>query len=659
MGVLFALAVLTATISAITGPAAEAWRIPPRPLRSEWCEANLRVPEKTAARPGPIQLDGPRAYWREIVDAVDDPDVREIVIPAVPQLGKTTISRCIVLSQGDVDRAPMLFAGPDKLYAQQERDNFYAMAEASRALRDRIPPPHRRNDRAIDLDRCLVHLGWSGSKQTLSGRSSKKVICSEVDRWSSPPDFAAQRVKAFPASSTILYEGSVVGSRSWMWSLYEQSDRRTFHVPCPHCGHHQELRFFPHRRGEHAGCGGIAGLKRDDGQYVTPEEARKRAYYVCEKGCRITDDDKPGMIAKGRWVPEGQHLKDSKLVGRAKNPGRRRGYHLSALYSPTQTFGDLAETFLIKRNEPLGVERFWNDVLGKPYRPRGKTPRWQELGQRLAGSHARGEVPSWVYFLVGAADVQEDCVYWQVWGFGDRCTSALVDFGVLQRPAGEQGRELNGDLDQLDTAVLERRWPVAGVNPMGYQRLAVARFGADSGYRLHAVLAFVRAHPGERVLAIAGDPKPVPGVPYRPQILERNTRTGEVYPEGSKRWVIDTGGYKTDVMDRWYADLRAPGVCWLPRDILTTEGGEDFLRQSTNEKRVEKRSPGGRVRHLWELISSETGNHHGDVWIYARALADMVVGGQWDCREWPWIVNRGQGTRDRGQGAEQEHFAAR
>lgn len=660
------MTILTATIAAITAPGAEAWRIPIRPARSEWCERNLRVPKKTAARPGRIRLDGPRAYWREIVDAVDDPDVREIVIPAVPQLGKTTVSRAIVLSQGEVDRAPMLFSGPNKVYAQQERANLYAMAEASPVLRERIPPPHRRNDRVIDLDRCLIHLGWSGSTQTLSGRSCKKVIVSEGDRFSCSPDFARQRVNAFPASSTVIYEGSVVGSASTLWTFYQSSDRRTFHVPCPHCGHHQELRFFPHRRGDYAGCGGIAGIKNEAGEYLTPEQARKGAYYLCERGCRITDDDKPAMIAAGRWVPEGQRMTpDGKLVGRPANPGRRRGYHLSALYSPAQSFGDLAEYFLLKRDEPLGMERFWNDVIGKPYKPRGKTPRWQELGRRLAGSHARGEVPAWAYFLVGAGDVQEDHAYWQVWGFGDRCTSALVDFGLLTRPAGETGRELNGDLDQLDRAVLERRWPVTGENPMGYRHLAVARFGLDSGYRLHAVLAFVRAHPGDRVLAIAGDPKPVPGVPYRPQILERNTRTGEVYPEGSKRWVIDTSGYKTDVMDRWHADLRAPGVCWFPRDILDTPGGEDFLRQSTNEKRTDERKR-GRLRSLWEVISSEIGNHHWDVWIYARAIADMVVGGEWDARRWPWIQRaapaveeavEGSGLRVESRG--QEDFAAR
>ena len=37
------------------------------------------------------------------------------------------------------------------------------------------------------------------------------------------------------------------------WRLYARSDRRKFHVPCPACNAWQELRFFPHTRGEFAG----------------------------------------------------------------------------------------------------------------------------------------------------------------------------------------------------------------------------------------------------------------------------------------------------------------------------------------------------------------------------------------------------------------------
>ena len=650
---------LSCAIAAITGPAAEAWHTPPRPVRSEWCCQHIRIPPEIGAQPGPFTL-GDRPYFAEILDAVDDPEVRQIDIVGAPQVGKTTFLHALILSQGEVDRAPMMFAGPDKLYAHEERDRIYLMAESSPALRDRIPPARRRNDRAIDLDRRLVYLAWSGSTQRLSGRSCKVVLCSEIDRWATDPDLAAQRVKAFRASSTVINEGSPIGAASTIWSSYQQSDRRTWRARCPKCGHHQELQFFPHRKGPYAGFGGVAGIKRGD-EWLSAEEARKAAYYLCEKGCKLGDDDKPALIAGGRWAAEGQTVtKAGKLAGKPANPGRRRGYHLSGLLSPASTWGDLAEDWIRKRDSPGGRERFWNDVLGKPYKARGKTPRWEELGRRLAGAHQRGHVPPWAYFLTGAADVQEGRVYWVVRAWGDGSKSALVDFGEIPKPAGDEGETLGGDLLGLDD-VLDRRWPVAGENPLGYQTLMVCRFGVDCGYRTREVLDFVRSHPGDRLVAVAGDPQIAPGTLWRRQQLERNLRTGKTYPAGTERWGIDTAAYKADLAGRWSLDLRGPGVWWLPETILET--GEDYLRQITNEREVlEDRK--GKKRTVWEMISTEVGNHYFDAEVYARCLADQVVGLEWSAEQWPWIRS---GRPDdepvepaiAGRGQPVEDFAAR
>ncbi|HUX17029.1 MAG TPA: terminase gpA endonuclease subunit [Phycisphaerae bacterium] len=671
---LLLLAALLATHpnDGIRSAGAEAWRPRPRPVRSEWCTANIWLPARTSAQPGRFELSD-HAYLAEIIDAVDDPDVREIVFVAVPQTGKTTLLEALILSQGEVDAAPMMFATSTEDDCKEKRALIYELAEASPAIRDRVPPKQLRNDRAIDLVTCLVHLAWSGSSQRLSGKPCKKVLCSEVDRWERTVDLAVQRTKAFLASSTAVFEGSPVGTKSTLWGLYLASDRRKFKVPCPHCGHFQELRFFPHRDGPYRGCGGVVGIKVEEGpnqdvRYLSPEEGRKAAYYLCEKGCRIDEDDRREMVRRGIWVPEGCHVEIEtkkkrtgsqdkgdkkarnprhpvipsttshvKVAGKPTYPGRRRGYQLNALYSPATTFGDAAETWLRKRDELGGLEAFWNDFLGMPFRPRGKTPRWEELGRRLAGATPRGHVPPWAYFLTGAADVQEDRVYWTVRAWGDGCTSALVDVGVLKKPAGDEGEEFGGDLAQLD-ALFTRRWPVmGGKNPLGFDALAVCRFGIDSGYRPNEVYAFVRRYPGERIVAVAGDPAIMPGLLYRKRQLERNVRTGKFYPEGTFRWAIDTSSYKSELQARWAMDRRGAGVWWLPSDMLGTPGGEDFLRQITNQREVSE-VKNGRKRTRFEPISEQTGDHYLDTSVYERALADQVTGREWDAATWPWVT---------------------
>jgi len=631
-----------------------AWRPRPRPIRSEWCEQNIRLPEGIAAQPGPFSFVG-REYQQEIIDAIDDPAIREIVIMAAPQVGKTELLRAIILSQGEVDAAPMMFAGPDQVYAREQRDSVYKIAEASPALRRRIPSLWLRNDRAIDLGRCLIWLAWSGSTQRLSGRSCKIVLCSEVDRWQSEPHLAKKRTAAFWRSCTV-YEGSPIGESPYLAALYKGSDRRTLHCPCPHCGAYQEIRFVPHKEGPAAGRGCIAGMQTESGDWLTPEEARKNAYFLCRHGCRIGSRDKPEMIRRRRWVPAGQHCDDSgRLAGQPRYTGRRVGFQLPAILSPTCSFGDWAEAYLILRDSEPGRETFWNDYLGLPYTPRGTTPRWKDLGRRLAADYRRGTVPAWAYFLTGGADVQADRVYWVIRAWGDRCRSALIDFGCCRRSTGDDQEAVAGDLEGLDIE-LARRWPVAGENPRGLTRLACCRFGVDSGYRPTDVYAWVRSHPGEQVQAVAGDPKISPGILYRHQVLERNVRTGKPYPEGTNRWGIDTAAYKTDLQDRWFLPRERPGTWLLPIDILDTPGGAQYLRQITNERRRMENRAGRKLVH-WEEIDKGAGSHALDCEVYARAMADQVVGQVWDAAQWTW------GQQTERQAAEPEEaesdFSAR
>jgi phage terminase large subunit GpA-like protein len=244
--------------------------------------------------------------------------------------------------------------------------------------------------------------------------------------------------------------------------------------------------------------------------------------------------------------------------------------------------------------------------------------------------------------------------------FGDAKTSALVDWGYCPKigaaaPADEDslvndGETLASDLKQLDSVILNRRWDVDGENPLGYSSLSVRLLGIDRGYRQTDTDTFVKNHPGGRVVAVYGDPKIVPGTLYRPMRAERNARTGRIYDEGVECWGIETGAYKTEIASRWIADRRQPGVWWLPSDILTTDGGEDYLRQITSEQRKTELLHGRKITR-WELISNDLANHDWDCEVYANAMADMIVGRDWDASRWPWLTDsRRQGAKGANRG---------
>ena len=646
--------IATSSITTLHQTAAGAWRPAARPTRSQWCQQHIKLPAETGAQPGGFDL-ADHAYLREPLDAVDDPEVREIVFPGGTQIGKSTLLHAIALSQGEVDRAPMLFGGPDQSYAREQRRLIYRIADETPILKRRVPPERRRNDQWIDLEKCLVYLAWSGSRQRLSGRSCKIVLCSEVDGWKevvtggavdpkkqrrqSSIHLATQRTKAF-WRSVVIYEGTPVGPSPVIWPLYRDSDRRTFRVPCPRCGHYQEIRFFPHKSGPRKDRGGVAGLQDKQGNWKTPDQARRDAYYVCEaKGCRITSDQKAAMIRRGVWCPDGCRVdRRGRVIGTPKSPGRRRGYHVNSLYSATITFGDAAEEYLKVRDTTAGLQSFFNDWLGLPFEPRGSTPKWKDLGLRLAGSVPRGVVPRSAYFLVATADVQAHGCYWIVRGFGDRKTSWLIDFGYLSkdRKIRDEGTDeaLASDLAKLGAQLLWKQWPVDGQNPRGLSALRVRTLGVDRGYRQTDVDRFVAAHPGDRVIAVFGSPAITAGALYRPMKTSRDVRSGKLADDGLSTWGIETNAYRNEISDRWFADRSQPGVWWLPSDILGTAGGEDFLRQVTAESRQLENVHGRKVIR-WKLISHDADNHYWDCEVYAAAIADMVVGGQWDAATWP------------------------
>lgn len=634
--------IFTSASDRLRAACSTAWQPADVALRSQWCEDYLRFPPELGVA-GPFEFSTDHAYFREPLDAVDDLEVREIVVMGAPQIGKTGFVMAAALSQGEVAVAPMMFAGPDQDYITENRQKLYRLAEACPILRPRLPPDRLRNNRAVELGRCRVYLGFSGSTQTLSGRSCRTVLCSEVDRWVVSTELAKKRTRAFKIS-TVIYEGSPVGASPQLKHLYQGSDRRTYRVPCPHCGEYQALRFFPHRHGDYAGRGGVAGLKDEKGDWRTPEEARKHAWYICERnGCRIEAKHKPWMVRRGVWAPEGCEVdSNGQVTGQPANPGRRRGYQLGAIYAASVTFGELAEEYLRLRDTEDGLMRFFNDSLGLPYEARGKTPRWRDLGQRLAGAVPRGIVPRWAYFLTATADVQARCVYWSVRAWGDGKKSQLVDFGQIEKnlvaAPDEDGEnyvdELASDLAQLDAAILLRRWPVDGENPRGLSHLAVRLLGIDRGYRQTDVDEFLRQHPGERVIAVFGDPRLNPTDLYRPKSIERSAKTGKYLDQAHRCWGLATQAYKSEIADRWTADRTKPGAWLLPSDILETPGGEDYLRQITSEKREAKIVNGRRILS-WVLISNELPNHYWDTEVYHAALADMITGRVWDAEQWP------------------------
>jgi len=632
---------------------AAAWRPLPRQSTPDWCHCHVRLPAETSSSPGRYDLRR-FAFWRNVLEAVDDPCVETIAIQAATQLGKTTLLQAILASRPSIAPGPAILAAPDRDACRELRDKFYRLAEATPAVAGRLPPEWRRNDQWIDCGNMLCHLAWSGSRQRLSGKSCMYVFCTEVDRWRQSPKegatqrLIAERVKGF-YRFLIVYESTPTDETSAIAALYDASDRRKFLVPCPHCGHFQELRFFLHKERPFAGNGGIAGLQTPDGKWLSPEEVRESAYYLCEHGCRIESHERAAMIAAGVWCPEGQHVtKEGKLAGTPTRSPRHSGFQLSSLYAETCDFGRIAAEYLASRDDPAMLQSFWNNWLALRWTTKTRSPKWQRVGRRLAGGHRRGTVPQNAFFLTAGVDTQDVCAYWIVRAWGEGSTSWLVDWGKVSQRTDENGRLVPAsDLDQLDELLLLRVFPLVQPNPIGLTQLRVRLSCIDyQGHRTWEVFQWARARSlrgPERLRIIAGDTRVPAGEFYRMTVVEKHAGTGKRYDGGLKRWALDVDTYKEDVQARYEAPLDKPGAWFLPEGIL--DDGGDYLRQVCNEGKRVGRDRRGRETVQWQVIDHRLGNHYWDCEIYARAAADMVTG-----QDWTDLARKAQPARAQGPG---------
>lgn len=116
------------------------------------------------------------------------------------------------------------------------------------------------------------------------------------------------------------------------WAL---SDKREWHVTCPHCGEEQTLEYEENIATE--------VVQNEHGDDV------ERHYYCCSReGCRKEWEDDKTVRRGGRWI--------------ATDPGKEwHGYHISQMCAPWISAKEMVEAERTK-----STEYFYNFMLGKP-----------------------------------------------------------------------------------------------------------------------------------------------------------------------------------------------------------------------------------------------------------------------------------------------------
>jgi phage terminase large subunit GpA-like protein len=613
-------------------------------------------------------------------DALDDDEVRHVWLQFGIRMGKSLFGHAAQLWLADTNPRPQLLASTNQTLARQLVGRTYKMAEQitstasaiGRPLADQLVPEYRRSHEAIKLDASTIFAAWSGSATTLADRDVWFGWAGEVDKWQheraategEPLQRFLDRASNHPARKYVIEGSPTIKGKSRIERGLGRSTACRFYVPCPHkkCGKFQTLEL-----GNGKAPGGIQWRRRPDGTH-DPELARRTACYVCVHCKRkIGDEYRGAMMRGGVWAPEGCGVIDRAarlaaahwfdnlaalegaetgdgleipaawsswsacpwVVGKPARDGPDAGYQLSRLYDLSITWGDLAATFVTVKDRPAELRSYKNEWLAETWQEVGAAQAWHELAFNQAGEYDRATIPAAAWFLTVGVDVQDDRAYWVARAWGEAATSWLVDFGCVRKPIDDAGRAtVNGDLEQLDPLVIDRAWPVIGKTTEGHTQLWAALVCVDTGHRIHDVHTFMRARPGGRVRAVAGDANVRSGY-YRASTLERNARTGKPYVGGLVQWQLNVDAFKDDLHGRWKVSATTPGAWFLPRDLQGDAAGVDYLRQVVNEAPTTIVNNRGHHVRRWKVVHESIGNHYFDCEVYARAGAEMIAEGDW------------------------------
>jgi len=553
----------------------------PRLTISEWADRYRMLSSEDSAEPGKWHTDRAE-FQRQIMDAVSDPDVTEVVFMKGSQVGWTAMLGNILGFYSHQDPASVLVVQPTVEMAEAwSKERLAPMIRDTAVLSDLFTDPRSRDGhntlRMKQFPGGYVAIIGANAPAGLASRPIRVVLADEIDRYpvsagteGDPLKLASKRQVTFWNRKTMVGSTPTTKGTSAIEREFKRSDMRRFHVPCPHCQAKAPLRWEQ-----------VKWDKADGGVHL-PETAS----YQCEHcGVLWSDVERWESVAEGEWV--------------ATAPFRGvAGFHLSQLYSPWVSLADMVQEFLEAQGNPELLKVFVNTVLGET---------WEEQGEAVEAAGLRGnceqygaaDLPDGVHFATAGVDVQ-----------GDRLEIEIVGWGAGDESWGIRYEVLYGDPAQeavwkeLDELLLEKFWTESG-------RLVRIRAACidTGGHHSAQVLKFCRARVARLVHPIKGAAGP------RPVWPKRASKTGNTK---ENIWIVGVDTAKDAIYGRfkikWPQDHRGPvpGYCHLPADY-----DDAWFEQATSEK-VVTRYKEGRPFRVWVLEKGKR-NEALDCRVYAFA----------------------------------------
>ena len=555
----------------------EAFKPPERYSVSEWAD-NFRVLTSVSAEPGRWRTNR-TPYLKEPMDRFTDPLIEKIVLCFGAQLGKTETELNMIGYALDQTSSPTMMVYPTDTIAKFASDKrVQPMIKSIKSISDKFD----ENSKLLELDfnngNYMVLVG-ANSPSSLSSRSIKYLFFDEIDKYpafagkeADPIKLATERTKTFVDKKIVMVSTPTVESGNIWQAFMSANERRQYYVPCPHCGVPQTLKFKQ--------------IKWSEEYNDNADMIRDTAYYECEHcGEHIYDKHKMEMLRRGEW----------RAVNESQSKVRSVSYHLSSIYSPWVTFGDVAYEFKNSKGTPATLMNFINSWLAEPWKS-SKTKSTQNL-EFTQSNYPCGVVPDKAVLLIASVDVQLDHFWWEVRAYAPGVKSYLIDYGQAST------------WEDLEEIIINREYP----SEYGEAR-QVMKAGIDSGFRTDEVYQFCSRFPEVCIPLKGSSNHTTMTAPYTMTSLEKGV------VGGLKLYVLNTDYWKDFIFARMIRPANEDGTIHLYKKC--PQEYSDHLR--SEEKQEIRNVKTGAVTVQWKPLTSHPVNHLLDTCTYNAAVADIA-----------------------------------
>ncbi len=523
--------------------AVKVFRIKPQLTGSQWTERYFHLP-----RIGRWRWQS-APYMRGIQDSFCDPNVRRIVVMKGSQIGGTMGG--IVPALGYmVHQRPtrVLVYFPTESDAKKfSKDKLSGAFDATPELRGALED----SGDSITLEKVFpggrLWIQSGKTPRTYRQTDAEVAILDDLDGFDSDigeegdaVTLADERTKSYRRRKLAAISTPTVEGQSRIAQMYEESDMRRFHVPCPHCNTRQVLKW--------GGPNKDYGFKWDsvevDGE---SEPVIESVAYMCESCHALIEEKHKAWMVRTAATEYEDHGWIAETPERS-NWGH--GYHLPQFVSlfPGAGWGEILQAWhsANAKRDREALQTVVNQIFAETWEDRGQKADTTELEGRaetwVSPDGRRIDVPHGVGLLCAGVDVQEDRFEILVKGYGEDWESWDI-----------YHERIWGDVQQEDTkarlrAALARRFTHASG-----AKLPIIATMIDAGYESTMMYKFARPLEAANVWVAQGD-KGAPGT----EVLRRSARKNK---SGVKLWTIGTFKSKRDLQRR--LQVQRPG----PRHI--------------------------------------------------------------------------------------------